>query len=104
ALLTGRTVRHGGVAGHDARRHPPGLCPRRVGATRAEATAAIAAPPAPPGPPEENPLERADHGALSARGRRRDVSGPLSARWPDQERALGGLGRCMRYLCASCTP
>src|SRR5262245_12021184 len=43
-------------------------------------------------------MERAHHGALSPRGRRRDVSGALPPGGPDQKRAPHGLGRRARHL------
>ena len=45
------------------------------------------------GAPPEDEVERAHHGALPARRGCGDVSRPLSARWPDQKRPAGGLGR-----------
>ena len=60
--------------------------------------AAVAQSPEPSGPPDEDEVECADHGALSPRGGRRDVSGPLPAGWSHQERALGGLGWGRHHL------
>src|SRR5262249_6095137 len=61
-----------------------------AGAARA---AAVAHPLDPPRPPNADEVERADHGALSPRGGRRDVSGPLPARRPHQERPPRRVGR-----------
>src|SRR5256885_8277181 len=47
---------------------------------------------------EEDEVERADHGALSPRGRGGDLSGTVSAGWPHQTRAPRGLGRRPRHL------
>src|SRR5262252_4160193 len=49
-------------------------------------------------PPNEDQVERTDHGALSPWHWCGDVPGPLSARWPPQERAAGGVRRRPRHL------
>ena len=53
-----------------------------------DAAAAVVQPAEPFGSPEANEMERAHHGALSPRCRRRDVSGALPQGWPDQNARL----------------
>src|SRR4029450_5003435 len=64
---------YGGVWGQVAGRDPTGLRARSVGPARADAAAAVHQPLEPPGSPDEDAVECADYGALSARGGRRVV-------------------------------
>ena len=50
------------------------------------------------GAPDEDALERADYGALSARGGRRDIFGTLPAGRSHQERPAGGVGWGLCHL------
>jgi hypothetical protein len=94
-------VGDGGVAGHAAGCHPPGLGTWGTGPARRVAAAAGAAPAPPAGTSAQDALERVEHGALPARSRCGDGSGALLARWPPPEYPAGGLGWGPRHLSVS---
>jgi hypothetical protein len=80
-LAVTRPGGHGGCSGEDGGGDPPDLRAWGVRPARAAAAAAGCQALEPPGSPDDDEMACAEHGALSARGGRRDVSGPLPAGW-----------------------
>src|SRR5262249_48629887 len=90
-VLVARAGGDGGVSGQAARRDPAGPGAGGAAGARGDAAPAGAEPAAPAGSPAEDDVERAHPGALPAWGGGGDVSSPLPAWWPHQERPAGGL-------------